>query len=276
MDNFFDETPRRIKATPLARKMAEAIGVSMEPMAGSGFGGRITKADVLLSTGPRRKTWSDAQAEKLAAVSVTLTTEADATEFVALRGRLAERFGRQWGFAPDDNDLLLLMVAGALQAFPALNAHLSRAGREPRPQEAINIGLGVETERGLVFPVIREANKKELRQLGEELRALAAQAQAGPLPPEATAKRSFTLLNLGAYPIDAFTPAIVPPAAAALGVGRIASRPVVQGDAIVIRQMVTLSLTLEARLTDMTLAARFLGHLRAVVEDPYLPFFTQK
>lgn len=207
---------------------------------------------------------------------VTMVTEVDATEFVALRERLKAKYAETWGFAPGYNDLLVLVVADALRKFPYMNARMSAAGDAIEQLAAVNIGLAVDTERGLVVPVIREVDKKGLQEVGAEFRALVERARTGKSSRDDLSGGTFTISNLGMYRVDAFTPVINMPEIAILGVGRIAPQPVVKGEDIVIRQMLGLSLVFDHRLVDGAPAARFLDYICEVIEEPYVLFLTKR
>ncbi len=195
--------------------------------------------------------------------AVTLTTEVDAGELVALRETLrAEIEGVSY------NDLFILIVARALRAFPFMNARLQGEAIEQLTE--VHVGLTVEAERGLVVPVIRHADRKSLRQIAQERRELVEQARVGQATPDDLTGSTFTLTNLGMYGVDAFTPLINLPETAVLGVGRIAERPVVRQGQMVARPTLWLSLTFDHRLVDGAPAARFLQHIGRLVEQPYL------
>jgi pyruvate dehydrogenase E2 component (dihydrolipoamide acetyltransferase) len=200
---------------------------------------------------------------------VTLLAEMDATEFVALRERLKTRVEAEWGFAPGYNDLLAKVAAAALRKFPYMNARLAPDAIELMAH--VNIGLAVETERGLLVPVVRDADRKSLRVFGQEFRELVERARKARSLPDDFSGGTFTITNLGMYEIDAFTPVINLPEAAILGVGRISPKPVAAADgAIVVRKMLTLSLVFDHRLVDGAPAARFLQYIKRLVEEPYL------
>ncbi len=207
---------------------------------------------------------------------VTLVTEVDATEFVALRERLKARFTDEWGFAPGYNDLLGLIVADALCEFPYMNARLAPEGDAVEYLKPINLGLAVDTERGLLVVVIRDANTKGLQQFGSEFREMVNRARVGKSKPDDLTGGTFTITNLGMHRVDAFTPAINLPEAAILGVGRIKPRPVVKDDQVVIRKMLTLSLVFDHRLTDGAPAARFLDYICELIEEPSLLFLIRR
>ena len=137
----------------------------------------------------------------------------------------------------------------------------------------MHVGLAVDTDRGLLAPVLRDVQAKTLRQLAQESAALIEQARAGRLAPEALQGSTFTITNLGMYGIDAFTPIINLPECAILGVGRIVPKQVVvdaEAERVAIRQRVWLSLTFDHRLVDGGPAARFLQRVVQLVEAPYL------
>lgn len=290
----------RLAVTPVAAKTAEALGVDLGSVSGTGPGGRITKADVEAAvqtiappvekpvsplgtppeiervpiTGLRRIIAERMAASHLATARVTLVTEADATDFAQVREQLKASVSEEWGFSPGYNDLLGIIVARALREFAYMNARLSADEATIERLPYINLGLAVDTERGLLVPVIRDADQKGLRAFGAEFRAMVERARASRSLPDDLSGGTFTITNLGMYEIDAFTPIINPPEAAILGVGRIQAKPVIQLDGgesrVVARQMWTLSLTFDHRLVDGAPAARFLQRVKQLVEKPYL------
>ncbi len=202
---------------------------------------------------------------------VTLMMEIDATEFVALRERLKAKVAEEWGFAPGYNDLLAKMVANALRKFPAMNARLAPDAVELLAH--VNMGMAVDTERGLLVPVIRDADRKSLHQFGSEFREMVDRARKGRSLPDDLSGGTFTITNLGMYDVDAFTPVINLPEAAILGVGRIQPKWVYKPEspaAPVLRQMWTLSLVFDHRLVDGAPAAKFLQYIKGLIEEPYL------
>ena len=290
---YLSQTP---KATPVAQRMAADTGVDLRALTGTGSGGRIVKDDVTRATSTVVSTLSttDRAAGRTAAevieriplkgvrgiiaermgnsvhttARVTLVMEVDATEFVVARERLKSKVTEAWGFAPGYNDLLAKIVAIALRQFPYMNARLASDAIEIMSQ--VNIGMAVDTERGLLVPVIRDADQKNLHQFGEEFRSLAEKARSGRSLPDELSGGTFTITNLGMYEVDAFTPVINLPEAAILGVGRIAPKPQARGDQVVVRQMWTLSLVFDHRLVDGAPAARFMQYIKQLVEEPYL------
>jgi pyruvate dehydrogenase E2 component (dihydrolipoamide acetyltransferase) len=207
---------------------------------------------------------------------VTLVTEADATELVTLREQLKARFTEVWGFAPGYNDLLALIVANALRQFPYMNARLSTDGDAIEQLAAINLGMAVDTDRGLMVPVIRDVDRLGLQEFGAVFREMVERARSGKSTLEDLSGNTFTITSLGIYRVDAFTPVINLPDLAILGIGRIKPKPVVKDDEVIVRKMVTLSLVFDHRLTDGAPAARFLDYICELIEEPYLLFLTKR
>jgi len=280
------------KATPVAHKMAAEAGLDLHQITGTGPGGKITREDVeraIRATAPPAPPPPPSKVEVLERVPltgvrriiaermgasvhttarVTLMMEVDATQFVDMRERLKARVAEEWGFTPSYNDLLAKVVATALRQFPYMNARLTEEAIEHLAH--INIGIAVDTERGLLVPVVRDVDKKSLRQFGTELRQLVERARSSRASLHDLADGTFTITNLGMYNVEAFTPVINLPQAAILGVGRIAPKPVVREGEIVVRQMWTLSLAFDHRLVDGAPAARFLQYIKDLIEEPYL------
>jgi pyruvate dehydrogenase E2 component (dihydrolipoamide acetyltransferase) len=207
-----------------------------------------------------------------ATAPVTLTTEADATAFVEVREQLKASLADELGFNLGYNDLLIRVVARALREFPYMNARLEgdHATGAIRYVSEVNVALAVDTERGLLVPVVRDADHKGLVEIAREVRGLVERVQSGTALPDELTGSTFTVTNLGAYEIDAFTPIINLPETAILGVGRIKPRPAVVDGEVCVRQTVWLSLTFDHRLVDGAPAARFLRRIKQFIEEPYL------
>jgi len=289
---YLSELP---KASPVAQKMAAETGVALDSLRGSGPGGRIMKNDVertlQMESSARKPEAAQPEsggdvlerlplsgvraiiAERMATsvhstARVTLVMEVDATEFVTLRERLKVRLADEWGFAPGYNDLLAKITAVALRKFPYMNARFTTDAIEYL--KPINIGMAVDTERGLLVPVIRNADQKNLHRFAQEFRDLVDRARNRKSLPDDLSGGTFTITSLGAFGVDAFTPVINLPEAAILGVGRIAEKVVPRDGQAVIRSMLTLSLVFDHRLVDGAPAARFLSYIRELIEEPQL------
>lgn len=197
---------------------------------------------------------------------VTLTTEVDATELVTLRETLKNDTGTK--AVPSYNVLLVNITAKALTEYPTLNASLE--GSEIVYPPAINVGVAVDTERGLVVPVVRDIASKSIGELALEMNELLGRAAQGKVTADELSGGTFTITNLGVQEIDAFTPIINPPECAVLGIGRLRKQMVVFNDQPAVRTMLVLSLTFDHRLVDGAPAARFLQRIKQLVEKPYL------
>jgi pyruvate dehydrogenase E2 component (dihydrolipoamide acetyltransferase) len=173
--------------------------------------------------------------------------------------------------APSYNDLLTKLLAVALLEHPGLNASLDDEHIVQHP--FVHVGIAVDTERGLVVPVVRDAQSKSVQMITAESARLIEQVRAGKISPDDLRGGTFTITNLGMYEIDAFTPIINLPECAILGVGRIAAKQVVvdeESETTAVRMMMALSLTFDHRLVDGGPAARFLQRVKQLVEHPYL------
>ena len=281
-----------VKASPVARRLAEQLGVDLAQIAATKKG-RIEKADVEAAssqqsgTAPSRALAADRQrpmspvrritAERMSASArttapVTLNSEVDATEIVRLRTQLKNDVGDVERVVPSYNDLLVKAAAQALTEHPEVNARLLESG-DIEESAAVHVGIAVDTERGLLVPVLTDADAKTLLQVTSESADLIAAASAGGLGPDALQGGTFTITNLGMFDIDGFTPIINLPECAILGVGRIVPKQVVTdlaAERVEIRHMMVISLTFDHRLVDGAPAARFLQRLKQLVEQPYL------
>ena len=282
----------RLKASPLARRLAKEHGLDLGSIIGSGPDGRIVRDDVLQASAaapppstvvepatPQQATEvipmtgiREIIAERMTLsvqtnASVTLHTEVDATAFVELRRMLNNKLQAK-EISLTYTDLLVKVVANALGEHPRLNATLTNEGIHLLTE--INIGVAVALEDGLVVPVVRNADKERLSEISALVRGFAERARSNQLTPSELQGGSFTITNLGNFGIDAFTPIINPPESAILGVGRIVKKPVVHNDEIAIRSMLTLSLTFDHRVIDGAPAAQFLQTVAGYIQDPYL------
>ncbi len=250
--------------TPAARKLAKEQGIDVRAVSGTGPGGRVTREDVEaaiaagLTTAPAgeplrgmRKAIAAHMLQSVQSTAqLTITTEADVTELVARHLRLRGEF------AVTITDLVIEAVAAALRAHPRLNATASADAVQYHTE--IDVGVAVAVDDGLIVPVLRDADRKALRDLAAESRALAEKARAGRLAADDVRGGTFTVTNLGMYGVDAFTPILDTPQVATLGVGRIVEKPAVHDGQIVARRMMILSLTFDHRIVDGVPAAAFL------------------
>lgn len=274
----------RVAASPLARKVAEAMGVDLRRIQGTGPGGRITRADVesaprapaasgasaradeRVRHSPMRKTIAKRLLESHQQIpTFFLTATYDMQGFVDLRTDLKAKL-------PDVkisyNDILILAVARALSDHPEINAswgdsEIVRHGR-------IDVGIAVALEQGLITPVLRDTDRKTLSQIAGEVRELAARAREQRLAPEEYTGGTFTISNLGMFGIEHFTAIINPPASAILAVGSIEQVPVVADGGFELGWRMKVTMTCDHRVIDGAVGAAFLRTLRGYVESPWL------
>ncbi len=281
-------------ASPLARRLAEQLGIDLHRVRGTGPGGRITKEDVeAAAAGPAvtapaavavsRQTSPAAGAaiplrgmrgiiaermhtslQEMAQLTLGMSVAMD--EAAKLRGQLIQEWTEE-GIRPSYTDLVVRAVAKALARHPRLNARISKGGVELLPE--VHIGVAVALDEGLLVPVVRDAGRLPLKEIAVETARLAAAARAGALGPDDLSGGTFAVTALGMHGVEFFTPIINPPNVAILGVGAI--RPVTgwEADRPVQRQEMTLSLTIDHRAVDGAPAASFLGTVRDLLEAPY-------
>jgi pyruvate dehydrogenase E2 component (dihydrolipoamide acetyltransferase) len=284
------EPEEKVRATPIAVRMAQEAGIDLAELAAQKPGARIDRADVEAaivartpaSTAPSVPTAVESvpvtNIRRLIAqrmlesaqmtASVTLTTEVDATALVKLREELKAAFAPRGYAVPSYNDLFAKLTAVALQEHPLLNARWQ--GDEIVLNKAVHMGIAVDTPEGLLVPVVRNVHSQSLREIAAQSKALIEKALARKLSAAELQDGTFTITNLGIYNIDAFTPIINPPQCAILGIGRIVKKPAVVGEKIKARDMVALSLTFDHRIVDGAPAARFLDLVRQLIQTPVL------
>ncbi len=270
-----------VQVTPAARHLARQHGIDLKRVQGSGPRGRILIEDVqqalevqaqptaqpvqVVPIRGMRQTIATRLVQSLQTMAqVTLTTEVDVTDAMTLRAGLA----RQWpesGLSP--LHLVIKATARALKEHPRMNAVQTEHEVELVPE--IRIGVAVSLAEGLLVPTIHRADAKHLAEIARESRDLATRAREGQASYEEVTGGTFTITNLGAYGIDAFTPIINPPQVGILGVGRVVEKPVVYQGEITKRSMMFLSLTFDHRVIDGAPAAAFLHTVRGHLEDPW-------
>jgi pyruvate dehydrogenase E2 component (dihydrolipoamide acetyltransferase) len=277
----------RKRSSPLARRLARELGVDWTRLVGSGCTGRIRKVDVLAAAsaagssarpeappiagksipiGPTRRTIAARMVQsRQATVPVTLNTTVDATNLVSLRAqyKAALPAGRE---LPGYLEIVVKLVAMALREHPML--HAAWNGDHLIIPDEPHIGIAVDTEEGLVVPVIRGAAALGLGEIVARARDLARRARERRIRPDEMQGGTFTITNLGAFGVETFTPIINPPECAVLGMGRIVREPVMIEDRVVGRERMGLSLTFDHRIVDGAPAARFLQALAVAIENP--------
>ena len=266
----------RPTSSPRARRVAEELGVAWKTLAGTGRNGRVREQDVRLAAAnapgvpisPRRRTIAERMLASLRQTApVTLTTRADACALVALRARFKE--GSQVSDVPSYTDVVAKMVAEVLGEHPLLGGRWRGDRIELPGGSGIHIGIAVDTAEGLVVPVIRDVGNRTIREVVGESRRLIDRARRGTLTASDLGDGVFTITNLGAFGVDAFTPIINVPETAILGLGAIRREPAFMDDGTVAaREFITLSLTFDHRVIDGAAAARFLQSLCQAMAKP--------
>ncbi|MDF2187488.1 pyruvate dehydrogenase complex dihydrolipoamide acetyltransferase [Paraflavitalea sp. CAU 1676] len=287
----------RVKASPLARKLASEKGIDINQVAGSGDGGRIVKKDVddfkpgAATAAPAAKqdgaaapaqpavagqvSYDDIPvsqmrkviARRLADVKFSapefyLTMEINMDKAVASRAKLNEIATNKISF----NDMVLKACALALKKHPAINS--SWQGDTIRVNHHVSIGVAVAVEEGLLVPVVRFADLKSLSQIAGEVKDYATRAKAKKLQPAEWEGNTFTISNLGMFGIEEFTAIINPPASCILAIGAINQVPVVKNGQIVIGNVMKVTLTCDHRVADGATGAAFLQTLQGLLEEP--------
>ena len=281
------ETSRR-RSSPLARKMAREMGVSLEAVQGSGPQGRIVAKDVKgvggapaslparaaggggapltdqsipLST--MRRTIAKRLAESTGPIPhFYLTVDFDVTNLMSLRQQMNEIENVKISV----NDFVIRAAALALLHHPNVNASWGDEAIEQHGE--IHIGVAVSTPEGLITPVVRNADQKSLAEIAGEIRALADKAKNRKLRPEEYQGSTFTISNLGAWGIEEFTAIINPPNVAILAIGAATSQPVVIDGQVVIRDRMKVTMSCDHRVVDGAAGADYLRTLRQYVEQP--------
>jgi pyruvate dehydrogenase E2 component (dihydrolipoamide acetyltransferase) len=196
-----------------------------------------------------------------------LTIDVDATRLVEARKRVNERLAAE-GVKASVNDFILKAVAVALARHPEVNA--SWGENVVRRYHRVHIGVAVAIEDGLITPVIRDADRKGIAQIAEEVRELAERARGKKLKPDEYTGATFSVSNLGMFGIQEFTAIINPPESGILAVGAAEERPVVEGGEVVVRTRMRMTMSCDHRVVDGATGARFLQTLREMLEEPMM------
>ena len=262
-----------MQVVPAARRLARQHGIDLNQVQGTGPRRRVLIADVeraisapaqaVPMEGIRRTIATRMMQSLQTMAQLTLTTEANVADAMALRGGLA----RQWPQGLSPLHLVIMATARAIKEHPRLNALQGKD--QVQLMDEVNIGVAVSLPEGLVTPVIRNADQKSLRQIASEGRDLANRTREGKARPEEVTGGTFTITNLGTYDIDAFTPIINPPQVAILGIGRVVEKPIIDQGEITGGAMMFLSLTFDHRVVDGAPAAEFLQTIKKYLEDPW-------
>jgi pyruvate dehydrogenase E2 component (dihydrolipoamide acetyltransferase) len=281
----------RVKASPLARRVARETGVDLSQLAGTGPGGRIVKADVSAAAPapappppaappargnkgtvtiqqPSRTQVQIAQrmAESKATIpDFALHAEVDMEQAVALRGQL-RKLARAGDVVPSYNDLVVKACGLALREHPRANAAYRDGAFEC--YERVNVGIAVAAEDSLIVPTVFDADRKSLLEIAHEARTLADRVRQRVITPAELSSATFTVSNLGMYGVASFAAIINPPQAAILAVGELRELPVVRDGQVVAGSRISLVLTCDHRILYGAPAAEFLARVRQLLEQP--------
>jgi pyruvate dehydrogenase E2 component (dihydrolipoamide acetyltransferase) len=276
----------RVKASPLARRIARERGIDLASLRGTGPEGRIVAEDVeRAATAPAvvavaertgevervpltslRKTIARRMTEAWQAPAFQISMSADMTRAVELRARLIER--AKDGARPSYNDILIKVCAAALMRHRDVNARFAGDAVELLP--SADIGIAVAVPNGLIVPIVRASEVKSIEQIAAESRELVARTREGKLRQEDLEGGSFTISNLGMYGVEQFTAVLNPPQAAILAVGALEERVVVRDGEVQARPLMTMTLTCDHRSLDGATASEFLRTVKDFLEEPGL------
>lgn len=294
---------KKVPAAPSVRRFAREIGIDLTQVKGSGPYGRVSKDDVKAYSRslneartagpvpglahvpplPDFTRWGAVERKKMSVIRtktaehmtlswsqvphVTIYEKADISELEQLRKKfapLAEKAGGKLTMAV----MVCKIVAHALRKFPVFNASADMATREIIYKQYVNLGVAVNTPRGLMVPAIRDADKKNMVQLAAEIQTLAGKCREGKIKLEEIEGSTFTITNLGRVCGEYFTPIVNYPEVAILGIGRAADEARVVDGKVVPRTMLPLSLAFDHRVIDGADGAAFLGWIRSAIEEP--------
>ena len=275
----------RVKASPLAKRLAKEKGVDISLIPGSGEGGRVVKRDVdnyqsgVVRTGLTEERYSEEPVSqmrktiarrlsesKFTAPHFYLSITVDMDNAISSRKAINEKLGHKISF----NDIIVKASAMSLREHPTVNS--SWRGDVIRRNEHVNVGVAVAVEEGLLVPVVRYTDTKTLSEISKEVKAFAQGAKDKKLQPADWEGSTFTISNLGMFGIDEFTAIINTPDACILAVGGIQQVPVVKEGQIVPGNVMKLTLSCDHRVVDGASGAAFLQSLKAYIENPITMF----
>jgi len=277
----------KVMASPRAKKLAEQLGVDLAKVTGTGPAGKITEQDVKDASGAKPvKTAEPAAAAAEVKLGQTiplnrlqritaekmlkskreipcfyLTVRADVTDLVGLRTKLNETGDVKISY----NDFIIKAVAIGLEKYPVMTGQL--AGDAIQLAESINVGLAITVPDGLVAPIIKNVNKKDVRQIARDSQALIERARNNKLSPADLEGGCITVSNLGALGIESFIPIVVPGQCSILGVGKITNTCVPDDGNILVRKLMSMTLSVDHKVTNGAYAAQFLDFVRKLLQD---------
>ena len=269
----------RIKATPLARKIAKEKNIDLKEVKGTGPGGRIGKKDVenylksyekdgegyeVIKWTPMRKVIAKRLSESKRNIPHYYVEGEFIMDQVVLLKELKKKDGKNFSYT----DFLIFFAGKAIEKYPMINAIVVED--EIRVYKSIDIGVAVAVEDGLVVPAIKNVNKKTIEEISEERKRIVEKAREGKLSKEDTEGARFVISNLGMYGVDNFQPIINPPGVAIMGVGKMGKKAIVINDEIEIRTIMNISFSFDHRIIDGSYAGLFYSYFKKIVENPGL------
>jgi pyruvate dehydrogenase E2 component (dihydrolipoamide acetyltransferase) len=279
----------KIKATPMAKKIAKERGLDLKSVSASGIGGRIKRGDVeaalnrksseqILSrigegklvklSGMRRIIAQKMLASKIETAQTYMTVSVDTTKILESRERLAPVIKKMTGVHLTITDILMKITSSAISLHPVINTRWTPDGIIWF--DAIHMGMAMALEEGLIVPVIWDIGKKSLSETAKARAELVEKGKIGKLTPDEMKGSTFTLSSLGMFGVEEFTANINQPESAILAVGAILDNPVVINKEVVVRPMMKLTLSYDHRVIDGAKAAQFMKSLKGLMEDPIL------
>jgi len=271
----------RIKATPLARKIAKEKSIDLKKVKGTGPGGRIEKKDVenyiesceeveggggyeVIKWSPMRKVIAKRLTESKRDIPHYYFEGEFIMDQVVLLKEIKKEEGKNFSYT----DFLIFFAGKAIEKYPVINAAVVKD--EIRVYKSIDIGIAVAIEDGLVVPAIKNVNKKTIEEISEERKNIVEKEREGKLSKEDTEGARFVISNLGMYGVDNFQPIINPPGVAIMGVGKMGKKAVVINDEIQIRTVMNISFSFDHRVIDGSYAGLFYSYFKKIVENPGL------
>ena len=297
----------KIKISPLAERIAKIEGINTESIVGTGPNGKIMKADIMavlhgatkveaapkaevapkapkapkapnenqwgvvetVPMSPMRKVISKRMSESyFSAPTFVVNVEVDMTELLALRKKVVDAIIEETGKKATVTDFISLAVIKSLMKHPYVNASLSSDEKEMYLHHYVNLSIAVGMDSGLVVPVIKGADKMSLKELVVASKEITTKALNGKLKPDEMADSTFTISNLGMYGVKSFVPIINQPNTAILGVSATVPKPVVYNGEVIVRPIMTLTLTADHRVVDGLEGAKFMKTLKEAIENP--------
>jgi pyruvate dehydrogenase E2 component (dihydrolipoamide acetyltransferase) len=278
------ETTGKVKASPRAKKLAEELGVNIKTVTGTGPAGRITEQDVKNAAEGKAAVPAVAASEvkpgdtipvnrlqKITAQKMLqskreipcfyLTVKADVTDLVELRTELNQTGSIKVAY----NDFIVRAVAIGMEKFPIMTGQLD--GETIRLAGSIGVGLAISVPDGLVAPIIKDVNKKDVAQIANDSKALVEKARNNKLSPADLEGGCITVSNLGAFGIESFIPIVVPGQCSILGIGQITDTCVPDNGNIMVRKLMNMTLSVDHKVANGAYAAQFLDYVRKLMED---------